>query len=82
MRLACGHAVGMGLFCEWTGWSSNIPLVPRVPVVRAALAQSAERFTRNEKVASSILASGSMWRLIRWKEIHLHPYVIGWRFLF
>lgn len=26
---------------------------------RAALAQSVERFTRNEKVASSILASGS-----------------------
>lgn len=28
-------------------------------IVCAALAQSAERFTRNEKVASSILASGS-----------------------
>ena len=34
------------------------PLVPQAEA-RAALAQSVERFTRNEKVASSILASGS-----------------------
>ena len=40
------------------------PLVPQAEA-RAALAQSVERFTRNEKVASSILAGGSIQPPVR-----------------